>query len=212
MSGGPHTQQTGMTVMTLRSEVAPASDDEVPPAAAAEPRRTNLGRLVAGSLVAGFAAAVIFPFLPVGTVDVNFATAMVLFGWALGWALLAGLSMRFTDQPQRWAVVPAIFMAAAGTLALVASDSVVDSSAWIWTPALLLMVAWVWLRAKRDMQAGQGCGCSTRCWSSWCFSPSAGSTKGSVSPLHGRLPCAGSSSTSDRTVFTWSARAQVRRP
>ena len=65
---------------------------------------------MAGSLAAGFAAAVILPFLPVGTVDVNFSTAMVLIGFALGWALMAVLSVRFTDQAQRWAVVPAIFM------------------------------------------------------------------------------------------------------
>ena len=31
----------------------------------------------------------------------------VLCGFALGWALLAILSVRFTDQPQRWAAAPA---------------------------------------------------------------------------------------------------------
>jgi hypothetical protein len=91
--------------------------------------------------------------LPVGTVDVNFSTAMVLLGWALGWALLAGLSVRFTDQPQRWALVPAIFMALAGALALVSPDSVVDASAWVWTVAPLVMVVWIWLRAKREMHS-----------------------------------------------------------
>lgn len=74
-------------------------------------------------LVAAFVAAVVLPFLPVDTVDVNFSTAMVLFGWAL-WA---ALSIRCTDQPQRWAVVPAIFMTVAGVLALVARTP------W-WTP------------------------------------------------------------------------------
>ena len=32
---------------------------------------------------------------------------MVLLGFAFGWALLAVLSVRFTDQPQRWAAAPA---------------------------------------------------------------------------------------------------------
>jgi pimeloyl-ACP methyl ester carboxylesterase len=108
---------------------------------------------VAGSLAAGFAAAAIFPFLPVGTVDVNFSAAMVLLGWALGWALLAVLSTRFTDQPQHWAVVPASFMAVAGVLVLVAPGSVVDALGWVWPPAVLVMVVWVWIRARREMHS-----------------------------------------------------------
>ena len=125
--------------MTQRSATETSSADQV---AAAEPesRRRHLGGLVAGSLAAGFAAAVILPFLPVGTVDVNFSIAMVLFGFALGWALLALMSARFTDQPQRWAVAPAIFMAVAGALVLVAPDSVVDALGWVWPPALLVLV------------------------------------------------------------------------
>ena len=85
--------------------------------------------------------------------DVNFSTAMVLFGFALGWALLAVLSTRFTDQPQRWAVAPAIFMAVAGALVLVAPDSVVDALGWVWPPALLVLVVWVWIRARREMHS-----------------------------------------------------------
>ena len=113
---------------------------------------------MAGSLVAGFAASVILPFLPVDTVDVDFATAMVLFGWSLGWALLAALSDRFTDQPQRWAVVPAIFMAVSGALVLLAPDAVVDALGWVWPPALVVLVVWVWTRAKRQLHS------RTRVW------------------------------------------------
>ncbi|HYO40120.1 MAG TPA: alpha/beta hydrolase [Nocardioidaceae bacterium] len=111
-----------------------------------------------GSLAAGLAAAGLLPFLPVATVDPNFSTSMVLFGWALGWALLAVLSTRFTHEPQRWAVVPAIFMAVAGALALVAADSVVDALGWIWPPALLVLVVWVWRNAKRELRS------RTRLW------------------------------------------------
>ena len=118
----------------------------------------HVGTVVAGSLAAGFAAAVILPFLPVGTVDVNFSTAMVLFGFALGWALLAVLSTRFTDQPQRWAVAPAIFMALSGVLVLVAPDSVVDALGWVWPPALVVLVVWVWTRARRELHS------RTRAW------------------------------------------------
>ncbi len=135
--------------MTLRSGTAPTADDQVPPVVP-EFRRTHLGGAVAGSLAAGFIAAVSLPFLPVRTVDVNFSTAMVLFGWALGWALLV-LTTRFTDHPQRWAVVPALFMAVAGAWVLVAPDPAVDALAWVWPPALLVLVVWAWTRARRGM-------------------------------------------------------------
>ncbi|HET6626729.1 MAG TPA: alpha/beta hydrolase [Nocardioidaceae bacterium] len=113
---------------------------------------------MAGSLAAGFAAAVILPFLPVTTVDGNFSTAMVLIGFALGWALLAVLSTRLTDQPQRWAVAPAIFMALGAVLLLVAPDSVVDALGWVWPPALLALVVWVWARAGSELHS------RTRVW------------------------------------------------
>ncbi len=138
--------------MTLRSDPAPTSDDQTQPPVP-DSRRSHGGVVVAGSLTVGFLAALILPFLPVATVDVNFATAMVLFGWALGWALLALLSTRFTDQPQRWAVVPATFMAVAGALVLVAPDSVVNAMSWVWPPALVVLVVWVWIRAKREMRS-----------------------------------------------------------
>src|SRR4051794_34230644 len=98
--------------MTQRNATETVNDDQGAAPAPGSPR-THLGRVVIGSLAVGFVAAAILPFLTVGTVDANFSTAMALFGWALGWALLAGLSTRFTDQPQRCAVVPAIFMAVA---------------------------------------------------------------------------------------------------
>jgi pimeloyl-ACP methyl ester carboxylesterase len=143
--------------MSSRSETAsPGGDQDAP--AVPEPRRSHIGGFVAGSLAAGFAAAVILPFLPVGTVDEDFATAMVLVGFALGWALMAVLSTRFTDQPQRWAVAPAIFMVLSGALVLWAPDAVVDALGWVWPPALLVLVVWVWGRARRELHS------RTRVW------------------------------------------------
>ena len=135
----------------------PTSSDQVA-SAIPGPRRSHIGRVVAGSLAAGFAAAVILPFLPVGTVDEDFATAMVLIGFALGWALVAVLSTRFTDQPQRWAVVPAIFMVLSGALVLLAPNAMVDALGWVWPAALLVLVVWVWTRARRELHS------RTRVW------------------------------------------------
>ena len=136
--------------MNQASETRTASTDQVA-VAGPKPTRRRIGRVVVGSLAAGLAAAVTFPFLPVRSVDVDFSTSMLLFGFALGWALLAVLSRRFTDQPQRWAVVPAIFMAVAGTLVLVAPDSALDALSWVWPPALMVLVGWAWIRAGREL-------------------------------------------------------------
>ena len=138
--------------MSPRGQTAPASDDQVAPAVPG-PRHSHVGGVVAGSLAAGLAAAVILPFLPVGTVDERFSTAMVLIGFALGWALMAVLSTRLTDQPQRWAVAPAVFMGLAGALVLLAPDAVVDALGWVWPPALVVLVAWVWTRARRELHS-----------------------------------------------------------
>jgi pimeloyl-ACP methyl ester carboxylesterase len=143
--------------MRLRNESASTSSDQVAPAVPG-PRRWHVGGVVAGSLAAGFAAAVILSFLPVGTVDTDFSTAMVLIGFALGWALVAVLSTRFTDQPQRWAVAPAIFMVLSGALVLLAPNAMVDALGWVWPPALLVLVVWVWSRARRELHS------RTRVW------------------------------------------------
>ena len=161
--------------MRQRSQTAPTGDGQVAPALPGQrrstptigdtvapvvpgARRSHVGRVVAGSLAAGFVAAGVLPFLPADTVDVDFSTAMVLFGWALGWALMAALSIRFTDQPQRWAVAPATFMAVSGALVLWAPDAVVDALGWVWPPALLVLVVWVWTYARRELHS------RTRVW------------------------------------------------
>ena len=100
------------------SSTGPAEDQ----AGSGEPQkdRIGIGKIVVLSLGAGLAAAVLLPFIPWSTVDANFATAMVLFGFAVGWALLAALSVRFSSQPQGWAYAPALFMGVAAVLLLFA--------------------------------------------------------------------------------------------
>jgi pimeloyl-ACP methyl ester carboxylesterase len=117
-----------------------------------------IGKVVAISLGVGLAAALLLPFIPWPTVDAKFATGMVLIGFALGWALLAGLSIRLTDQPQRWAVLPAAFMGLAGVLVLFLPDALVDALGWVWPPAVIVLVVWVFIRARRDLRS------PTRIW------------------------------------------------
>ena len=121
-------------------------------------RRIGVGTIVALSLGVGLVAAVLLPFIPWPTVDANSATAGVLFGFALGWALLAVLSVLSTSQPQRWAVAPAVFMAVAGVLLLVLPDALLAALDWIWPPAVLVLVVFAFRRARRDLRS------RTRTW------------------------------------------------
>ena len=78
-----------------------------------------------------------------------------LLGWALGWALLAVLSMRWSDQPQRWAVLPAALMAVAGASLLVfrPDANVMNLLGWIWPLALIALAVWMTVQARRDLRS-----------------------------------------------------------
>src|SRR5215204_5967031 len=67
------------------------------------PRRTaklRIGLVVVISMAAGLIAAAVLVAIPVIPAKENVLTGVVLLGFALGWALLAVLSVRFSDQPQ----------------------------------------------------------------------------------------------------------------
>lgn len=137
--------------VTARSE---APEDRARPSTPPSPR-SRIGAVVAVSLAAGLLAAVLLPFVPFvppAAVDHDFATAMVLLGFAVGWTLLAVLSRR-TDQPQRWAAVPAWFMGLSGVLVLALPDDWVDALGWVWPPALIALVVWVFVHARRDLNS-----------------------------------------------------------
>src|SRR4029450_13245352 len=83
----------------------------------------------------------------------NALTGAVLLGFAFGWALLAVLSVRFTDQPQRWAAAPAAFRGLACLASLSGSAAVHDVLSWVWPPVLFGLVVWMFLRARRQLRS-----------------------------------------------------------
>lgn len=115
--------------------------------------RGHIGRVVAGSLATGLAAALLLvaaPFIPAQESEI---TGALLCGFALGWAMLAVLSVRFTDQPQRWAAAPALFMGLGGVLLLGFGSSVHEVLTWVWPPALLAILSWMIVRARRQLRS-----------------------------------------------------------
>lgn len=115
--------------------------------------RWRIGWVVAFSLAVGLIVAlllVVAPFIRAGESEIAGA---VLCGFAVGWGLLAFLSVRFTDQPQKWAVAPALFMGVGGLLLVVFGTPVDVVLSWVWPPALLVLVIWMFLRAHRQLHS-----------------------------------------------------------
>ena len=94
----------------------------------------HIGRVVIGCLAAGLVAALGLVLGPLGGAQEHVITGTVLLAFASSWALLATLSLLWSDQPQRWAVMPAAFMglAGAGLLVFAPSGRVIDLLGWVW--------------------------------------------------------------------------------
>ena len=110
--------------------------------------RGHIGRIVAGSLATGLVAALLLvaaPFIPVRE---SAMTGAVLCGFALGWTMLAVLSVRFTDQPQRWAAAPAVLMGAGGLLLIGFGSPAQQVLDWVWPPAMLALAIWLIRRVR----------------------------------------------------------------
>lgn len=115
----------------------------------------HIGRIVAGCLAAGLVVALALVLGPVSGAQEHVITGTVLLTFAASWMLLATLSMRRTDQPQRWAFAPATFMALAGTALLVFAPNgdTVDALGWVWPPLFLALLAGTIVRVHRDLHS-----------------------------------------------------------
>src|SRR5512133_3715531 len=122
-----------------------------------DPRpRGTIGCIVAGSLATGLVAAVLLAAAPFIPAEERAVTGAVLCGFALGWAMLAVLSVRFTDQPQRWAAAPALFMGLGGLLLVGFGSPVHQVLNWVWPPAMLALAVWMIVCVHRQLQSRLG--------------------------------------------------------
>jgi pimeloyl-ACP methyl ester carboxylesterase len=118
--------------------------------------RGRIGGIVAGSLATGLVAALLLVAAPFIPAEENALTGAVLCGFALGWAMLAVLSVRFTDQPQRWAAAAALVMGAGGLLLIVFGSSVSGVLDWVWPPVMLALAIWMIVRVHRRLRSRSG--------------------------------------------------------
>ena len=118
--------------------------------------RGRIGWIVVGSLASGLVVALLLVFAPFIPAEESAVTGAVLGGFALGWVMLAVLSVRFTDQPQRWAAAPAVFMGLGGLLLLGFGSSVQAMLSWVWPPVLLALAIWMFVRVHRGLRSRSG--------------------------------------------------------
>src|SRR6476469_4416752 len=103
----------------------------------------SIGRIVVGCLTAGVLVALALVLVgPVAGAQEHLITGTVLLTFAASWALVATLSIVRIGQPQRWAALPAGFMALAGAALIVFAPTgpVIDVLGWVWSPLLLALL------------------------------------------------------------------------
>jgi pimeloyl-ACP methyl ester carboxylesterase len=118
-------------------------------------RKSHVGLIVAGSMITGFVVALVLVIGPFAGAQEHVIMGTALLGWALGWALLAVLTIRWTDQPQRWAVVPAALMALAGASLLIfrPDANALNVLGWIWPLALIALAVYMTVQAHRNLRS-----------------------------------------------------------
>jgi pimeloyl-ACP methyl ester carboxylesterase len=139
----------------VATEPTPKGKGRGRPSQPAPGPRGHIGWVVAGSLATGLVAALVLAAAPFVPAEERAVTGAVLCGFALGWAMLAVLSVR-TDQPQRWAVVPALFMGVGGLLLVGFGSSVDQVLSWVWPPAMLALAVWMLVCVRRQLHSRVG--------------------------------------------------------
>ena len=143
-----------MTTPTgIDRDVASTSRTSASAPSGAQPHRRGvpMSVVVAGSLAAGFLAALALVATPMVPSTESALTGAVLCGFALGWAALFGLSAWFTGQPQRWAAAPAVVLGGSGIALLVLGASAHPATDWVWPPVLFGLALWMAVHVRRDL-------------------------------------------------------------
>ena len=121
------------------------------------PRRPHghIGRVVVGSLGVGLLGAALSTLVLVPGATEPVVTGLVLVSFALGWLSLWQFARRRTDQPQAWALVPAVVMGTTGAacLALRPGDDVLSAAGWVWPPVVLVLVVWMVDRTRASLRS-----------------------------------------------------------
>jgi len=115
--------------------------------------RRPAGRTIVASVVAGVAAALVLALVVFAGGTEATVTGGVLFGFGFGWALMATLTVRRTQEPQWWAVVPAVAMGATGVALMVFTpdNRTITALNWVWPPLMVALAVWMFVQMRRSV-------------------------------------------------------------
>lgn len=118
-------------------------------------RNYSIGRVVTGSLIVGHVVAPALAVGPLGGAEEHVITGSVLLVLAMSWAAVAVLSTFWTNDSQRWAILPAGFMGVMGTGLLVFAPrgEVLNALGWIWPLLWLATCTWTVVRAGTELHS-----------------------------------------------------------
>jgi pimeloyl-ACP methyl ester carboxylesterase len=113
----------------------------------------HIGRIITGCLVGGLVVALGLVLGPIAGAPEHEITGSILLTFGASWALLATLSQRWTEHPQRWAFGVGSFMTAAGLALLVFAPGggAIEALGWVWPPVFLALLIGTIVRVRRDL-------------------------------------------------------------
>jgi pimeloyl-ACP methyl ester carboxylesterase len=130
----------------------PTGRRDDPAAAPTAAESGPVGRIIAGSLAAGAATALVLSMVVFAGETESVITGSILVSFGFGWALIAILTSRHTTRPQRWAIVPAVVMGATGIalVALAPGYEAMNRLSWVWPPVVLAGSVWMLVQVRRS--------------------------------------------------------------
>ena len=114
-----------------------------------------IARIVAGSFLLGLVGALFLSLVVFAGASEHVITGSALLAFAAGWTMLAVLSIRLTNQPQRWAIVPAAYMGVVGAafLLFAPGDDGLRLMGWVWPAPALALAVWIVFGARLHLQS-----------------------------------------------------------
>jgi pimeloyl-ACP methyl ester carboxylesterase len=135
------------------ADTAPTSTAEATASTGQRGRRGRIGLIVLGSILAGLALGLVLVLGVFGGSEEATITGSALVALGAGMLILFLLAERRTDQPQPWALAPAIALGALGFALLIIrpGDRLLGWMGWVWPILLALLVVWSVRGARRSL-------------------------------------------------------------